>query len=82
LRRRLDLTHHDGEVSERLLNGSDMAATARLVALDHQRLADMSLDDDEIVDVEIVIVLGIGDRRCACAKIRGRRAPSRPSCRG
>jgi len=23
----------------------------------------MSLDDDEIVDVEIVIVLGVGDRR-------------------
>ena len=34
-----------------------------LVPLDHQRLADMSLGNDEIVDVEIVIVLRIGDRR-------------------
>ena len=39
------------------------AAAARREALDHQRLADMRLGDDEIVDVEIVIVLGIGDRR-------------------
>jgi len=32
------------------------------VPLDHQRLADMRFGDDEIVDVEIVIVLRIGDR--------------------
>ena len=31
--------------------------------LDHDRLADMRLGDDEIVDVEIMIVLGVGDRR-------------------
>ena len=38
--------------------------------LDHQRLADMRLGDDEIVDVEVVIVLGIGDRRIpgTCAR--------------
>ncbi len=34
-----------------------------LVPLDHQRLADMRLGNDEIVDVEVVIVLRIGDRR-------------------
>ena len=34
-----------------------------LVPLDHQRLADMGLGDDEIVDVEVVIVFRIGDRR-------------------
>src|ERR1700728_618344 len=50
-------------MSERLGDGSHPAAAARLVALDDQRLADMRLDDDEIVDVEIVIILGVGDRR-------------------
>ena len=48
---------------ERLENPPDAAARARLLPLDHQRLADMRLDDHEIVDVEIVIVLRIGDRR-------------------
>ena len=32
-------------------------------ALHHQRLADMRLGDDQIVDVEVVVVLGVGDRR-------------------
>ena len=32
-------------------------------ALDHQRLADMRLGDDQIVDVEVVVVLRIRDRR-------------------
>ena len=32
-------------------------------ALHDERLADMGLGDDQIVDVEVVIVLGVGDRR-------------------
>ena len=60
---RLDLTHDDGQVGERLENLPDPAAAARAKALDHQRLADMGLGDDQIVDVEVVIVLGVGDRR-------------------
>src|SRR5262245_56305264 len=59
----LDLPHHDGEVGKGLQDLSHAAAAARREALEHQRLADMRLGDDEIVDVEIVIVLGIGDRR-------------------
>jgi hypothetical protein len=30
---------------------------------DHQRLADVSLRDNELIDIEIVIVFGIGDCR-------------------
>ena len=55
-------------------------------ALHHQRLADIGLGDDEIVDVELVIVLGVGDRalerllhvaRDALAgELADRRAPS------
>src|SRR5262249_62386779 len=56
-------THHDGQVGERLENPSRTAASARAEALEHQRLAHVRLGDDEIVDVEVVIVLGVGDRR-------------------
>ena len=45
------------------LNLADPAATARAEALDDKRLADVGLGDDEIVDVEVVIVFGVGDRR-------------------
>src|SRR6185437_14296011 len=60
---RLDLTHDDREMRERLQNLAHPAAAARREALHDQRLADMRLGDDEIVDVEIVVVLGVGDRR-------------------
>src|SRR5262245_6935912 len=62
-RPRLDLTHNDRQVRERFENSSDAAAAARGEALDHQRLSDMGLGDDKIVDVEVVIVLGVCDRR-------------------
>src|SRR5262249_36560806 len=39
------------------------AAAAGVEALHHQSLADMGLGDDEIVDVELVVVLRVGDRR-------------------
>src|SRR5262249_61102326 len=48
---------------ERLENSTHAAAAAGMETLDHQRLADMRLGHDEIVDIEVVIVLGIGDRR-------------------
>src|SRR3984957_15598482 len=63
LRRRLDLTDHDGEVRERLEDFANSSASARHMAFQNDRLADMGLGDDEIVDIEIVIVLGVGDRR-------------------
>src|SRR5262249_9575690 len=42
---------------------TDATAGAGRMPLDHQRLADMSFGNHEIVDIEIVVVLGIGDRR-------------------
>src|ERR1700691_2079457 len=48
---------------ERLENGSHPAARARRVPLDEQRLADMRLDNDATVDIEVVIVLRVRDRR-------------------
>ena len=48
-------------------NGFSMrdAAAARAggEALHHQVLADEGLGDDQAVDVEAVVVLGVGDRR-------------------
>src|SRR5215471_4554853 len=63
LSRRLDLTDHDRQVRERLENLARAAAAAGVETLDHQALADVGLRDDEIVDVELVVVLGVGDRR-------------------
>src|SRR3954467_10769986 len=59
----LNLTHDDGQVRERLQNLAHAATAARMEALQHQSLADKRLGDDQFVDVEIVIVLGVGDRR-------------------
>ena len=53
----------DRQVRKRLENASDTATAARGEALDHERLADMGLGDDEVVDVEVVIVLCVGNRR-------------------
>ena len=46
-----------------LLDAPDAAARTRRPALHHQVLADIGLGDDQLVDVEIMIVLGVGDRR-------------------
>src|SRR5258708_8644313 len=59
----LDLTHRDRQVRERLENPSHAAATARGETFDDERLADMRLCNDQIVDIEIVVFLRIGDRR-------------------
>ena len=60
--------------------------------LHDQVLADIGFGDDELVDVEAVVVLGVGDRRhhalahvlrdALPRELRGRPAPCRPSCRG
>src|SRR5690606_16278953 len=63
LSRSLDLTNHDRQMRERLENASRTAAAAGVETLEDHRLADMRLGDDEIVDIEVVIVLGIGNRR-------------------
>src|SRR5438477_5295550 len=62
LSRRFDLTHDDGQVRERLHDFAGAATAARHETLDHQRLADESLGDDQVVDVEVVVVLGVCDR--------------------
>src|ERR1043165_4442032 len=62
-RSRFDFTHHDGEVRERLHDACRTATPARREALHDQRLANMRLGNDEIVDVEFVIVFRIRDRR-------------------
>src|SRR5689334_22123887 len=46
---------------KRLENASHAATAARGKSLDNQRLADMRFGHDKVVDVEIMIVLGIGD---------------------
>src|SRR6266513_940802 len=63
LRLRLDFAHHDGAVRDRLENRATAAACAYLMPLDYYRLADMGRGDDEIVDIEVMVVLGISDRR-------------------
>src|SRR5690606_5078644 len=59
----LALAHHDGQVAERLQNPRAAAAGAGMEAPHHQALADAGLGDDQTVDVELMIILGIGDRR-------------------
>src|SRR4029453_7263418 len=54
---------HDGEIAERLDDAGGAAAAARLETLHHQALADRRLGDDQAIDVEIVVVLGVGDGR-------------------
>src|SRR5579863_2373154 len=51
--------HHDRDVGERLLDAARTPARAGAEALHHHVLADPSLSDHEIVDVELMIVLGI-----------------------
>ena len=59
------------------LDAPDPAAGARRPALHHQVLADISLGDHQLVDVEIMVVLGIGDRRFERLLDRAGDAPAR-----
>src|SRR4051794_30251094 len=42
---------------------SRTATAARSETLHHDAVADMRFGDDEIVDLEVMVVLGVGDRR-------------------
>src|SRR5258708_6981473 len=57
-----DFAHDDGDVGEWLFNPPGPSARARAEALHDHVLADPGLGDDQIVDVELMIVLGVGDR--------------------
>src|SRR5262249_29898833 len=46
-----------------LLDATRVATRSGVKALHHHALADARLSDDEIVDVQVVIVLGVCDRR-------------------
>ena len=52
---------HDGDLAEEFLDAARIAAGAGMEALHHQILADAGFAHHQIVDIEIVIVLGIGD---------------------
>src|SRR5690606_3610554 len=53
----------DRQVRERLLDAAGTTTTARMEALHDDRLADIGLGDDECIDIEVMIVLGIGNSR-------------------
>ena len=57
------VTHDEPQPRERLQDARGLAAAARREPLHGDRLADRRLGDDQAVDVEIVVVLGIGDGR-------------------
>src|SRR3546814_18813670 len=59
----LALAHEDGDMAERLQDLGTTAAGAGMEAPHHQTLADTGFGDDQTVDVKLVVVLGIGDRR-------------------
>src|SRR5258707_1715269 len=59
---RLDLTNNDRQLREWFNETAQAPPPARCETLHHDAIADMRLGDDQIVDIEIVIVLGVGDR--------------------
>src|SRR5580698_27605 len=59
----LDLTNNDRQLREWFKNTARTATAARCETLHHDAVADMSLGDDQIVDIEVVVVFGIGDCR-------------------
>jgi len=87
------IAHDDGQVRERLQDPADTAAPTRVKPLEHDRLTNMRLrQTDEIIDVEIVIVLGVGDRRfealahvardALARELQVGQGTPRPSCHG
>src|SRR3984957_9658713 len=58
-----DLTNNDRQLREWFIDTTRTATAARGETLHHDAIADMRLGDDQIVDIEIMVVLGIGDRR-------------------
>src|SRR5450432_627224 len=58
-----DLTNNDRQLREWAKYTARTATAARCETLHHDAVADMRLSHDQLVDVEVVIVLGVGDRR-------------------
>ena len=58
------LADDHADTAERLDDARAAAAGAGRETLHHEALADRSFLDDQRVDVEIVVVLGVGDRGC------------------
>ena len=54
--------HDDLQVAEPFLDTGGLATAARHEAAHHDRLAHLGMRHDQPVDVELVVVLGIGDR--------------------
>ena len=87
-----DLTDNDRQLRERLQDLRTAAAAAGMEALQRQVLADIGFGDDQLVDVEVVVVLGIGNgAHHALGDIAGDalgaefefgKRLSQPSCRG
>src|SRR5260221_8230897 len=59
----LALAHDHGDVAPRLDDRGAATARAGMEPLHHEAAPDRRLGDEQAVDVELVIVLGIGDRR-------------------
>src|SRR5882672_4255970 len=59
----LDLTNNDRQLREWFKHTARTATAARCETLHDDAVADMRLGDDQIVDIEVMIVLGVGDRR-------------------
>src|SRR4051794_11637880 len=56
-----DFANHDGQVREGLQDAGAAATRTGVEPLQHERFADERLGDDEVVDIQVVVVLGIGD---------------------
>jgi len=50
---------------KRFIDTARTATAARGKTLHHDAVADMGFRDDEIVDLEVMVVLGVRDRRFA-----------------
>ena len=57
----MDFANDDRQVREGLFNAPCPAASAWAETLHNKRLANMRLGHDQIVDVQAVVVFGIGD---------------------
>ena len=58
----LDLTNDDRQLRERLKNTTRTATAARCETLHHDAVANMRLCDDQSVDIEVMVVLGVRNR--------------------
>jgi hypothetical protein len=68
---------HDRDLREELLDASRMTACTGMEALHHHAFADARFPDDEVIDIEVVIVFRVGDRRLQNLLDRSRNALGR-----